>query len=539
MLQRSVVEAFYNRYGSLPEQVALAPGRVNLIGEHIDYEGYAVLPMALEQACCVAAGRAAPGGGGGGEPGASGRSGSDGGDGRLSVSNVDGAAYPAAEFKLGPGGAPPDPGACGSWHRYVLAAAHGVREHLLSLGHGSGGGSDSSSGGGCEAWFRGLRLVVGSSVPPGAGLSSSSALVVAAALALLAALGARPAPADVADLARRCERLVGTMGGGMDQAISLMAQPGRAMLIDWNPLRTEPVALPPSAAFVVANCMAPSLKAETADTRFNLRVIECRLAAALLARKLGAAPADAAAVRTLRQVEGAVAARYGAGVQGQLRAVEELLAAGAYSQEQVEAELGLPLEEALAGDPRALRVLAAARGPGFALRRRAAHVFSEAARVLEFRAVAAEAASAEGPGGAGGAGGALARLGALMAASHASCRDDYDCSCAELDELVAASVTAGAAGARLTGAGWGGCAVALVEEGSAAALLSELEARYYAPRRPAAGAGAGGAPAAFATRPAGGARLLARDEVAALLPAAAAGAAAHRAPALIAAGARR
>jgi N-acetylgalactosamine kinase len=83
-------------------------------------------------------------------------------------------------------------------------------------------------------------------------------------------------------------------------------------------VRAADVRLPPGAAFVVANSLAVSKKAETADRRYNLRVVECRLAAALIARALGAEPSAAAAVRTLREVEPAIAAKYGPGLDGKV-----------------------------------------------------------------------------------------------------------------------------------------------------------------------------------------------------------------------------
>jgi N-acetylgalactosamine kinase len=120
----------------------------------------------------------------------------------------------------------------------------------------------------------------------------------------------------------------------------------------------------------------------------------------------------------------------------------------------------------------------------------------------------------------------LARLGALMDASHSSCANLYDCSCPELDELSAAARAAGALGARLTGAGWGGCVVALVREEAVGKLVRGLGERFYAPRGLAVAAGAGGSSGAaggeqhiFATKPAAGARLLSGSEVRALLAA--------------------
>jgi galactokinase len=147
--------------------------------------------MALEQACCVAAARVGPAG-------------------TLRVANAAAATYPEAVWDGtgDPAAPPPNVSACATWHRYVLAAMHGVWEQLHGGGSGrSSGGSStrasSGGGGGSGGGDGGLALMVGSSIPPGAGLSSSSALVVASALALLALQRAPLPPAAVADLARR------------------------------------------------------------------------------------------------------------------------------------------------------------------------------------------------------------------------------------------------------------------------------------------------------------------------------------------------
>jgi len=151
---------------------------------------------------------------------------------------------------------------------------------------------------------RPLRLLVHGTVPGGGGLSSSSAFVVASALATAHANGLRYPRDALADACRQCERHVGTMGGGMDQAASCLARAGKALHIVFEPaLAASAVALPRGSAFVVAHCLAESAKAVTAATRFNRRVVECKLAAKLLARRLGLRGWRAAA--TLRQVHDA------------------------------------------------------------------------------------------------------------------------------------------------------------------------------------------------------------------------------------------
>ncbi|VDK25577.1 unnamed protein product, partial [Anisakis simplex] len=119
------------------------------------------------------------------------------------------------------------------------------------------------------------------SIPPCAGLSSSSSLVCASALATLATHSSRifevVNKAELAELCARAEHLIGTEGGGMDQAIEILAVKGNAMFIEFNPLKWTAVELPKSALFAVVHCGATLNKAAT--SQFNERVVECRIAA--------------------------------------------------------------------------------------------------------------------------------------------------------------------------------------------------------------------------------------------------------------------
>lgn len=160
-----------------------------------------------------------------------------------------------------------------AWYNYVLCGIKGIRDapQLEQQQQPP------------QIVMRGLRIAVAGNIPAAAGLSSSSALVCAATLATRYACGrADSAPLDagqLAALAGRCERYIGTEGGGMDQAIAMLAQRGAAMFIDWAPLRGSVVQLPPGVVFVIANSMAQANKADK-GSEFNQRVVECRLACA-------------------------------------------------------------------------------------------------------------------------------------------------------------------------------------------------------------------------------------------------------------------
>src|SRR5438128_2085062 len=287
-------------------------------------------------------------------------------------------------------------------------------------------------------------------VPAAAGLSSSSALLVACGLAHLALAGAELPRPELAELLARAERYVGTLGGGMDQATALLAQAGHALRIDFFPLRARPVPVPSESAFVVAHSLERAEKSGAARGHYNQRVTECALACAVLARRLGTA-----------------AARL-----GDLPAPEALLADldRLLPEEATRAALA-PLT-GLAADELERRFFPAgttlADPACFRLRARVRHVLSEAARVA-----AAEQALRAGD---------LGTLGALMDASHRSCAEDYGVSTPTLDRLVALARAGGAFGARLTGAGFGGAIVALRERAGMEGVTEALDRGFYAAR---------------------------------------------------------
>lgn len=375
--------------------VASAPGRINLIGEHIDYCGLSVLPMALERNVSV---------------------------------DFEVLPRPAVEleggFDHGPFGfrldRPIEPAPQGHWSNYVRAATRGLLDHGVELKRGIGG-------------------TVTGTVPVAEGLSSSSALVVASALALLHANEEEIEALELAALLARAERYVGVEGGGMDQAASLSGVKGRALRIDFGPLRVTPVPVPEAWRWIVASSLKRAEKAGEVRQLYNERRAQCAEALERLGRTSW--------------------------------------------PEVVEAE-----EDDFAS------ILAGARPAlPLTLLRRFRHVATEGRRVIE----AERALRREN----------MAAFGRLMNASHASLRDDFSVSTPALDEIVGVAVDAGAAGARLTGAGFGGCAVALCHASRAKGVVEALIDRFYAPR------GGVGRRALFVAEPSDGASVAEKGDV--------------------------
>ena len=359
----ALTAAFRSAYdGAEPTVYVRAPGRVNLIGEHIDYHGYSVLPMALgTQDVVIAVGT--PEGG----PSAG-----------VRVANAN-PKYAAATLPSDPA-APVGYEAGVTWDKYVHCGYKGAWDVARARGLVAPGTEPG-----------GLRFVVDGSVPAGAGVSSSSALVVASLLATLRAYGwdTHLTRAELGEAGRACELYIGTMSGGMDQAASAMGASAFALRIDFEPLVATPVPLPPRAVFVVSNTLEESPKAVDSEKRYNKRVTEGKLAAKLVAKALGVPLWRG--ITTFRHLQETMHLPSPGAL---LPAIEQHLKVGAYSIADAEAASGVaPLGGLFDGDNKrvgALKVLASVgqADPAFELLKRARHVCSEADRVfqLEVRA---------------------------------------------------------------------------------------------------------------------------------------------------------
>jgi galactokinase len=413
---RAVIDRFRTEFGRPPAVLVCAPGRVNLLGEHTDYNGLPVLPMAIDRNVLIAA---APVEGF-----------------VIRLCNTD-ASFGARQYELADA-IPPYPE--GDWGNYHKAAVLGVRHSADGeLRHGG-------------------DFLIDGNIPAGAGLSSSSALVVASALAVLA-VNDLAIPFDaLAERLPHAERYVGTLSGGMDQAISLLAVAGQALRIDFFPLRTRAVPLVPGYHFVVCHSLVTAEKSGRAKQAYNRRVVECRLGARVCEVALaGTLP------RALATLGDLVKLFPGRALPEFLPALEARLPPRPLGLAELASLIGM--------SPAQLRGAAgvsADLGDAFAVLARLRHVFTEAARVDRAEQVLAS--------------GDAVGFGALMDASHASCRDEYDISCPEVEALVAAAKECGALGARVTGAGFGGCIVALVAAEAVPGFLDLLDRQFYRPR---------------------------------------------------------
>ena len=341
-----VLAAYRAAFGGDPSQLSYAPGRVNLIGEHTDYNDGFVFPCAIDRGTAVAVGSAPSG--------------------MIEVVSAD---YDETD-RFDPR-APFD--ATAGWRAHVRAVAAVFRTRGIAIG--------------------GLRIAIAGDVPQGAGLSSSASLGVALGGAFDRA-GAL-SPNELALIAQAAENdFVGCACGIMDQLISARGETGAALLIDCRSLAATPVPLPEDMSVLIVHS---GITRGLVDSAYNERRAACE----------------------------AVAAHFG------IAALRDLDAAALATGEDTL-------------DPLAYR--------------RARHVVTENARTL---AMPAALAASD-----------WATIGTLMAASHASMRDDFEITLPEIDRLAAMlSVAAeGVGGARMTGGGFGGCVVALTRQDRLPAL---------------------------------------------------------------------
>lgn len=340
-----------------------APGRVNLIGEHTDYNAGFVLPAAIDFSCWVAAGPRE--------------------DGKLIVHSEN--FHDTVEARLD-----------GNhfqrsrrWSDYPVGVASILQKSGYSL--------------------RGTNLYVRGEIPLGAGLSSSAALEVAVACALLEIAGHEMARTKIAEVCQRAENeFVGAHVGIMDQFVSCNGRAGHVLLLDCRSLEHRAVPFPPAVQLVVCNTM---VKHEHGDGEYNLRRRECERGVEKLSSVLPG-------IQALRDV----------------------------SLHDLETHRGLLSE---------------------VIYRRCRHVVTENERVPK------AAAALES--------GDITAVGELMAESHRSLRDDYQVSCPELDLMVdLARKHEGVYGSRMTGGGFGGCTVNLVDRSMTAEFKRRIAMEYHA-----------------------------------------------------------
>jgi galactokinase len=379
-LSAHIAAEFQKHHGRAPRWIVAAPGRVNVIGEHTDYNDGFVLPMAIERYAIMAADAAAA-------------------PGKISI--YDAHFKESATIDVS---APVTKG-LPKWSNYIRGVLAGFQRRGVTI--------------------PALDVAFMSTVPLGGGLSSSAALEVCTATLLEAATGKAIDPVEKALLAQQAEHeFAGVPCGIMDQFISALGREGHLLLLDCRTRKTELVPMSdPSVALLVINT---NVKHELSGGEYAERRAQCEEAA----RNIG--------VKSLRDV----------------------------TPDQLEKAKGKMSE---------------------VVYRRARHVIGEIERTLH----AAEGIrSANWPG-----------VGNLMYASHASLRDDYEVSCAELDAGVEIAedigYRGGVYGCRMTGGGFGGCCVALVKAISVEDITLKIAADYKAKTgieatifssRPAAGA---------------------------------------------------
>lgn len=301
----------------------------------------------------------------------------------------------------------------------------------------------------------GLNICIYGTVPKSSGLSSSSALVVCAALSTLVVNDLELTKTELAELCAISERYIGTQGGGMDQAISCLARKGTAKLIDFNPLRVSDICLPEDSLFVITNCCVEANKAAT--NHFNRRVVECRLSAQLLAKHMNLNWKE---IKKIKDVQTKLSYSF----DQMISLVKQKIHQQVYTKQELCDFLNVSHGE-LAETSLSQNTLDVNE---FNLYNRALHVLSEAKRVYDFREVCLSNSKES-----------IVKLGNLMNESHESCRDLYECSCPELDELTKICRKHGAYGSRLTGAGWGGCAVSMIPKSILDDFLNRIKIEYY------------------------------------------------------------
>ncbi|KAL9003372.1 MAG: hypothetical protein Q9188_003745 [Gyalolechia gomerana] len=468
---QNLLDHFEGKYGRKAAFVARSPGRVNLIGEHIDYSLYDVIPMAIAADVLIAV-----------APSLSKEH--QNANTVIPMLNINPRKHKPSECTVPPMGRADIDATVHEWTNYFKAGFNGAIDLLRQEN------PDFSP---CS-----MDILVDGNVPAGAGLSSSAAFVCASALAVLRANGRDSVKKrELVELAIVSERAVGVNSGGMDQSASVFSVKSDALSVSFSPqLFAEPIPFPkinPPITFMIAQSFVTADKYVTAPRCYNLRVVECTLAAEMMAKDLGVELKDdpgplGSSLRGLQHAlfAGGKTERIPPVVLGDprtlseqqletmLSTVSELLE---YERGYTRGEIAMNLSISVSTLEEKYMTKFPVDADLFMLGKRARHVFSEALRVIAFKELLQNPASAENPD-------LLLRLGALMNETQTSCREIYECSCPEIDQLCTIAREAGAYGSRLTGAGWGGSTVHLVPKGEVDTIRDAWIEGYYRVREP-------------------------------------------------------
>lgn len=468
-----IIAAFEKTYGTKPNFVARSPGRVNLIGEHIDYADFSVLPLAIDvdMLCAV--------------------KGLDDKTPSITLTNAD-PRFAERKFDLPLDGSyvTIDP-SVSDWSNYFKCGLHVAVEFLKKIA------PEKFE----KAPVKGLQVYCQGDVPTGSGLSSSAAFICAVALAVIRVNMGPDYEVSKKDLTRItvvAEHLVGVNNGGMDQAASVCGEEDNALYVEFKPeLKATPFKFPElkdtEISFVIANTLVVSNKQETGPENYNLRVVEVVAAANILAKKYGVVLKHIGPSNlnkgNLRDFMNAYYAKYmnvpepwdgdvKTGIERlnkMLELVEETFGAKAdgYTVEEAAEALGISSDEFtkeyLTSFPVRFQVLK--------LYQRAKHVYSESLRVLDALKVMTGMKFDKDDE-------FFKVFGGLMNQSQFSCNKLYNCSCPEIDTICEIALANGSAGSRLTGAGWGGCTVHLVPKEKVASVKKALTEQYYKKKFP-------------------------------------------------------
>jgi galactokinase len=462
--------------GDSPTFIARAPGRVNLMGDHVDHMRFSCLPAALEIDILMAV-----------RVHTITSKEEKSGEKRMVKFNLHNTtkrfepitfesdlADPESVQLLHEGGA--------RWANYFKVAYKGLYPHL------------PNSVLNAETRPVQIDVLVDGTIPPESSLSSSAAMTTCSSIVVLEAFQARCLIGrhEMAEVAIESERLVGVNSGGMDQAASIFGVTGSALHISFEPqLGAIPTKLPPSKpphVLVIANTLVVSDKKVMGPVQYNLRVCELMMACRALAKKFDL-PQDQS-TKLLKPLTDVYFAKYPLKreeVKGEVKEswekwgeeaaqlvhLRELcskaLPEHALSRAEVEELTDIKGE---AYEKQFLSQFPV-RADTFALGKRVQHVFNESLNVLRFKSVCQE-----------GGEGAYKELGNIMHASQQTLFNVYENGCPELEAVCQLAESNGALGCRPTGAGWGGSTVSLVEQGNVEKVIKALRTGYYAKKYP-------------------------------------------------------